>query len=88
MKSKSTTTNTVTVTHYGDSKTSGTIIDSANGFDPTNASANISDQRKSTDIGPHVFHSLEFSMTTNDETKGFEPLFVGGYYEIQRKSIK
>lgn len=79
-KCKTTTSQNVSITHYGDGSTSGStpaIVSLAN-----NKSGRrfYKDSRSISLMA--TTHSLEFSITTNDETIGFEPLFVAGWYQI------
>lgn len=86
-KAKNTTTNSVTVTHYGDTQTTGTTLTP---ISLANSSKRLSDRVKSVNTGKHVFHSLKLSMTTNNETIGFEPLQLGVFYKDmnEHKGIK
>ncbi len=79
MKSKNTTSNNLTITHYGDSAESGTALTSA---DPTKTAYRITDIIDNLNIGNHIFHALEYTMTTTDETKGFSPLFIGMKFNV------
>lgn len=73
-KSKNTTANSAAVTHYKDENTSGTSLSSVS---PANADSSIKTYSESPDrSGYATFHSFEYSMTTNDETIGFEPLYA------------
>ena len=84
MIAKGTTVNKVTVTHQGDTKTTTTIIDAMN---PKAAGKRVADVIKSSNLGGHIFHSLNFQMTTNNETFGFEPLAVGMFYKTLREDL-
>jgi hypothetical protein len=86
-KSKNTTTNSISLTHYGDGATTGTSLTA---MSPANTSGRLISKVKSENTGNHVFHSIKFSMTTNDETTGFEPLQFGVFYKDKRehKGIK
>ncbi len=79
MKSKNTTTNNLVITHYGDGYSTGIALTPA---DPTKSNYRITDIIDNLNIGNHIFHALEYSMTTNDETKGFEPLFIGMKFNV------
>ena len=37
--------------------------------------------------GPAVFHSFKMEMTTDDETIGFEPLFIKAFYKCVREKL-
>ena len=86
-KTKSNTSNVATCTHYGDSSASGKTV-RADGFDPTKSGYSVQDISQSVGLGNHIFHSLEFSLTTNNETEGFEPIYIGGTYKIKRLDTK
>jgi hypothetical protein len=77
-KTKSTTTQVVSATHYVDGVTTGTSLTAS----PT-ISQNVSGYRifkvyfpVSGQVADGIFHSTKFTITTNDETRGFEPLLV------------
>jgi hypothetical protein len=79
-RAKETTTATVAVTHYPDGNTTGTSLAVK---DPTPTTSGDSytdnldfDANKGNENGS-IFHSIKLVMTTNDETVGFEPLFMG-----------
>jgi hypothetical protein len=86
-KAKNTTSNSIIVTHYGEGATTGTTLAP---ISPSNTNGRIISRVKSENTGEHVFHSLKLSMTTNDETIGFEPLSLGVFYKVIRehKGIK
>ena len=86
-KAKNTTSNSIIMTHYGESATAGTTLTP---ISPSNNNGRIISRVKSENTGEHVFHSLKLSMTTNDETIGFEPLSLGVFYKVIRehKGIK
>ena len=78
MVAKTTTTNNVTVTYYGSTKTTGTDVT----MPPTNTGFRVASVVRGASSKPRVFHSVKFSMITDDETVGFEPLFVGLAYKV------
>jgi len=87
MKTKSSTPNSVTVAHYGDAnQTSKTITLSPakSGYDVTMPVQGIPGSK----WGRSVFHRLKFTISTNNETIGFEPLWIGGLYEKDRLRLK
>jgi len=87
MVSKGTTSSTVTVTHYGDMNQTGktiTLSPSKSGYDSTMPARSI----PGSIWGSHVFHRLKFTISTDDETIGFEPLWVSGLYEVSRLRLK
>lgn len=87
MKTKSVTTQNITVTHYLDMNQTGktiTMSPSKTGYDVTMPVESIAGYK----WGSGVFHRLKFSITTNDETIGFEPLWIGGFYEANRIKVR
>mgnify|MGYP004417313302 CR=1 FL=1 len=81
---KATTTNDIAVTHYGDRATSGTSLAAV---DPTNSGYRLAISFEPVNIGEHVFHSAKTTMVTNNESIGFEPLFVGMKFEVPGESL-
>ena len=87
MVAKGTTSSTVTVTHYGDMNQTGktiTLSPSKSGYDVAMPAHGVSGSI----WGSHVFHRLKFTISTNDETIGFEPLWISGLYELSRLRLK
>jgi hypothetical protein len=88
MDKKATTTNNVTLTHYIDGNSTGV----AYSLDPSNDSGTTRyfvariDDPDSAEV-PGVFHSVNLSMTTTNETVGFEPLHLALYYQDERQSM-
>lgn len=81
---KATTTNSMTITHYGDSSTTGATWTQA----VSSTGKRLNNTIKSHTLGDYIFHSLRLQMTTNNETIGFEPLAITGFYQtIGRKLI-
>ncbi len=70
----------VTCTHYGDSKATGTAMTMVQ----TNSGYRLVNTPKSDSLGPHVFHSLKFQLTRASGDVRFEPLFVIAMYKISR----
>ena len=81
MVAKSTTTNTLAVTHYGDSRSSGQSFTTA----VSASGQRIAISRVPQNYGDFLFHSLKYVMVTSDETVGFEPLAVGIFYSNERE---
>lgn len=84
---KTVTANTPTLTHFGDSKTTGTTYNtySAAASGKRLAFTTPPDIR----LGPYFFHGLQLTQSTSDETApGFEPLFIGVYYETASDLIR
>ncbi len=80
MVAKTNTSNSVTVTHYGDSKTSGTSFT----MSPVKSGYRIADPNKGHSFGPHITHRFKFQISTNNETWGFEPLYLTLLYKPVR----
>ena len=75
---KTTTGNSVTMTHYGDTKATGVDFT----MTPTRTGFRLADKTWGAKGTPWVYHSLKFTMSTNDETVAFEPIAVGLGYDI------
>ena len=71
---KENTTNSVALTYYGDGVTTGTALTS---MSPVNSGYQTSQIVNGTNKGRFTFHDLHFSMTTDNESITFEPLYVG-----------
>jgi hypothetical protein len=84
---KNTTANLMTVTHFGDTATSGNIVDTT--FSPA-----ASGKRLKTRIlnagskGPHVHHEFQLALTTSNETVGCEPIYIVAYYDGERQDVR
>ena len=85
MGTKTTTTNTATMTHYGDGNNTATAGFDNNDYDPTKSGYDFTDVSKSVNLSNFVHHSLKASMTTDDETVGFSPIKIGGFYKVVRE---
>lgn len=75
MVAKATTTNDVAGTHYVDGLSTGTTYT----FDPTSTGSRSYITRvisPATEEVAGIYHSLDLSMTTDNETVGFEPLHL------------
>jgi len=80
-KIKSTTTAKITATHYADGVTSGTVISSAISQNKTGYRIFRVYIPCNGAVPDGIFHSVKFSITTNNETRGFEPLLVSYAYQ-------
>jgi len=70
---------TVTLTHYGDSATSGNAFAT---ISPVAFGKRLFDVRRMERIsGPCMFHQFKMTTSVSDETIPFEPLFFAVYYE-------
>ena len=78
---KSTTSNSITFTHYRDGQTTGTTWTKSPQASGYNLAYPVEhhDQK-----GAGVFHSIKAALSTNDETVGFEPLYLYMLYSTQR----
>lgn len=79
-----TTTEDITVTHYGDSSTTGTELTMA----PRKSGYRTIRTSIHNKLGSHLLHSWKFEISTDDETVGFEPLFFACLYKTHRNYIK
>jgi len=81
-----TNTHSVSMTHYGDGSTVATpVVTKAGRGTSWTFTANATDHRVVSDVqsmgeGRHIWHGLDFQMSTSDEPFGFEPLFVNVKY--------
>ncbi len=82
-KVKSTSTQSVAMTHYADGSTTGTAIAT---IPQTGAGKRIYSVSKSLTLKA-VAHSFECSISTTDETIGFEPLLISGLYRVDKEAI-
>lgn len=80
-KADNTVSDTISVTHYGDTDTTGTALSA---ISPAATGKRLSDVTRMQRIGPHTFHEYEFSRTTNG---GWKPLFLSIYWESARVDI-
>lgn len=74
---KTSTSNSIAITYRGDGVSTGTSLTS---ISPIKSGSRITQVVTGTNQGRFTFHNLDFSMTTNDESIPFEPLFVGLLY--------
>lgn len=82
---KTTTTNSITLTHYGDTNATGTDYT----LSPARTGYRVASPKLSEkDMGDYVYHRFKMSMTTDDESVGFEPLFVALKYIPVREDTK
>jgi len=72
MVAKDTTSNEITLTHYGDTKSSGTDLT----LSPANDGYRIAKPGISAAKGSYNYHGFKFVMITDDEDIGFEPVFL------------
>ena len=82
-KSKTTTTSEIATTHYGDGETTGTTWNKATAKSGYRLIVPVYHKA----LGGNIFHSLKFSIATDDETYGFEPLYSYILYRIERDHL-
>ena len=88
VKAKNTTANSLTVNYYGDTATAVTKALTFGVSDANRRIARTTPPVQSMNEGNYVFHALECSMTTSDETCGFEPIGINLLYHDIREDIK
>lgn len=81
MAAKTTTTNTVTFYHYGDSASAATLSRS---YPPAASGKTVAMPLHNEKLGPYTTHRVKLAMTTNNETVGFEPLILSLLYKSIR----
>jgi hypothetical protein len=74
----------ISVTHYGDSSTTGGAFT----LEPYKSGYRIIRKSEHKTFGPHLFHSWKFVVNTNDQTRGFEPLFFATLFKKIRNYVK
>jgi hypothetical protein len=79
MNGKATTSNSVSISHYGDGSTTATAT---RNYSPSGSTIKMPLHTEG--LGPFTTHKFKFTMTTNDETIGFEPLL----YSLAYKTIR
>ncbi len=84
-KAKNTTTNDIVINYYADTVSSATKTIS--NYSPDDASKRVIRKVLSVNWLNAIFHSLQCSLTTSDETIGFEPLIINLGYKIVREDI-
>jgi hypothetical protein len=85
-KAKETTDQTIAVSHYGDSSTTASVP-TITAMSMSNSGKRLFNVFRSLGIVAlnHIFHSLKFSVSTSDETIGFEPIFAVLGYKVVGK---
>jgi hypothetical protein len=78
---KTNTSNSVSMSHYGDTSSTATGTIS---MSPTNTGYSAADPSKTEGWGPHTAHRIKMTMTTDDETVGFEPVYLSLLYKLVR----
>jgi len=80
---KETTTNSISITHYGDGGETGTSWTES----PKKSGYRIIYPVDHRSLGSHIFHSYKITITTNDEDIGFEPLYYYILYVVTRDHL-
>jgi hypothetical protein len=84
---KRTTANNMTATHFGDTATSGNVVDVA--FSPAATGKRLRSRiLNAGSKGPHVHHEFQLALTTDDETCGCEPIYIVAYYDGERQDVR
>mgnify|MGYP001610228000 CR=1 FL=1 len=81
-KSKANTTNTVTITHFKDTETTGTSLGSAS---LTSSTKRIVQNKFSINKGDNVFHAFQLQLTTDNEVNALEPIGIQAFVEDIRE---
>ncbi len=81
LAAKTVTSADVTLTHYVDTATTGTAYT----IDPANAGHRLAFPAKGANSAPGILHSVKMSITTSDESCGFEPFAVAIYHQPVRE---
>ena len=82
-KAKTTSSN-ITMTHYGDTQITGTDLTVSPVRSGFRAIADVTHET----FGGYIFHSWKFTISTDDESVGFEPLFFVCLYKTKRDYTK
>jgi len=82
--SKTETTDKIIMYHYGDTNEEDTNFT----IDPKKVGHRVIEYVKSHDLGANVFHSFRATISTRDETVGFEPLAISGFYKLIREDTR
>lgn len=82
---KATTTDSVTITHYGDCITTSGSTTVTTGLKST--THRVIKANKSVNWGDYIFHSLNFSFTTDDEDVSYEPIGLAVRFKITKEDV-
>jgi hypothetical protein len=83
-KSKTSTAASITLSHYGDGEASATEWTEST----TKSGYRMIFPVYHKSLGAHIFHSVKCSISTNNETYGFEPLYFYMIYKVIRDHIR
>ena len=84
---KGSTATTIGMTHYVDCATGGTAV--GTGLTASRSGKRlIDDVRSLNNDVDGVFHGIKLEMTTNNETVGFEPLYLTLFYDGVRQKTR
>lgn len=81
-KAKANTTNTVTITHFKDTETTGTSLGSAS---LVNTTKRIVQDKFSVNKGDGVFHAFQLQLTTDNEVNALEPIGIQAFIDDIRE---
>jgi hypothetical protein len=81
--SKTTTTNLIQGSYYGDTSTTPVTFT----LSPARTGYRVFDGIDTSKLGSHILHRWKFSLTTSNETYGFEPLSLTCYYQVTRQHL-
>ena len=81
-KAKANTTNTVAITHFKDTETTGTSLGNAA---LVNTTKRIVQEKFSVNKGDGVFHAFQLQLTTNNEVNALEPIGIQAFVEDIRE---
>lgn len=81
---KTTTSSDITITHYGDGKSTGESWTES----PQKSGHRIIYPVQHQSLGSYIFHSFKMTTTTDNEIVGFEPLYFYTLYEVTRDHLR
>jgi hypothetical protein len=86
---KETTTGTIAVSHYGDSSTTASVP-AITPISMSNSGKRLFNVFRSFGKTPlvHVLHSLKYTISTNGETSGFEPIYAIIGYKVVGDDVR
>lgn len=84
-KSTTATASNIIVQHYIDGETNAS---SSFTLSPVRVGNRIINAKKSLSGQHHgIYHSLKINISTSNETVGFTPIYLGGFYEVVREDV-
>ncbi len=86
---KNTTANSITLKHYGDALApSLTVSPTSYTLSPAASGKRLAQPIVRLSPNAHTYHRLAFTISTGNETIGFEPIVVAGFYRVIRPDMK